>query len=158
MSNDLNRCEFIGRLGRDPEAAALPNGNAVSKFSIAVGESWKDKQTGEKQERTTWVNIVAFGLLAEVMNKYLTKGSRIFVSGKLSVRKYEKDGQTKYATEVIASEMQMLDSRGSAGAGEQDGYEGYGQKPAGRNAYSDAKGGASNRQAPPVDDGFYIPF
>lgn len=152
MSNDLNRCEFIGRLGRDPEAASLPNGNAVSKFSIAVGESWKDKQTGEKQERTTWVNIVAFGILAEVMNKYLTKGSRVFVSGKLSIRKYEKDGQTKYATEVIANEMQMLDSRGS---GEQDGYEGYGKKP---NAYSEAKGGAANRQAP--DDDFIdrIPF
>lgn len=119
MANDLNLCQFIGRLGRDPEQSYMPNGNAVCKISIAVGESWKD-QSGQKQERTTWVPIVAFGKLAEIMGQYLAKGSRIYISGKFQVRKWQgQDGQDRYTTEIIASNMQMLDARNDDNQGRQ---------------------------------------
>lgn len=112
MANDLNRCDFIGRLGKDPESAQTTNGTAVAKLSIAVGESWKDKQTGQKQERTTWVPVVAFGALAEIMGKYLKKGSQVYISGKFTTRKWQdKDGQDRYTTEIVASDMQMLGGR-----------------------------------------------
>lgn len=111
MANDLNLCQFIGRLGQDPEAKYTAAGTAVTKISIAVGEQWRDKTSGEKQERTTWVNVVAFGKLAEIMAQYLGKGARVYLSGKLSVRQYEKDGQRRYSTEIIANEMQLLDSK-----------------------------------------------
>jgi len=132
MAGDLNLCQFIGRLGRDPELSYMPNGNAVCKISIAVGEHWKD-QSGQKQERTTWVPIVAFGKLAEVMGQYLTKGSRIYVSGKMQVRKWQaQDGSDRWSTEIVASEMQMLDSKessGPAGAGHQSGAQGSAPPP-----------------------------
>lgn len=118
MANDLNLCQFIGRLGKDPEISAMANGTAVAKISIAVGESWKDKASGQKQERTTWVPVVAFGRLAEVMGQYLTKGSKVYLSGKFSTRKWQgQDGQDRYTTEIIANEMQMLDGRGDASGG-----------------------------------------
>lgn len=85
----------------------MQSGDAVASFSIAVGSSWKDKQ-GEKQESTEWVNITAFGKLAEICGEYLKKGSQVFVSGRIKTEKYEKDGQTKYATKIIAERMQML--------------------------------------------------
>ena len=113
MSNDLNLCQFIGRLGKDPVPRCLPNGTATVQISIAVGEQWKDKATGEKKERTTWVPVVAFGRLAEIIAEFTRKGSRIYVVGKFSVRQWEKDGQKNYTTEVIASDMQLLDSRSS---------------------------------------------
>lgn len=109
MANDLNLCQFIGRLGHDPEVRATAKGETVTNLSIAVNESWSDKTSGEKKELTTWVNVVAFGRLAEVMRDYLSKGSMIYVSGKLTVRKWQdKNGDTKYATEIVAREMQML--------------------------------------------------
>lgn len=111
MANDLNLCQFIGRLGQDPEAKYTAAGTAVTKISIAVGEQWRDKSSGEKQERTTWVNVVAFGKLAEIMAQYLSRGARVYLSGKLSVRQYEKDGQRHYVTEIVAKDMQMLDSK-----------------------------------------------
>lgn len=111
MANDLNQCNFIGRLGKDVETRYTQGGDAVANFSIAVGESWKDAG-GEKQERTTWVNVVAFKQLATICETYLHKGSRVFVSGKLQIRKYEaKDGTEKYSTEVIANSLQMLDPK-----------------------------------------------
>lgn len=112
MSNDLNRCQFIGRLGQDPEQKFLPSGAAVCNFSIAVGEQWKDKQSGERQERTEWVRITAFGKLAEICGQYLTKGSRIYASGRMVTRKWQaQDGTDRYTTEIVASEMQMLDGK-----------------------------------------------
>ena len=86
MSNDLNQCNFIGRLGNDPECRYLPNGDAVTNISIAVGESWKDKQ-GNKQERTEWIKVVAFRKLGEISAEYLRKGSKVYISGKMKTRK-----------------------------------------------------------------------
>lgn len=113
MANDLNRHECIGRLGKDPELKFMPSGEAVANISIACGKSWKDKESGQKQERTTWVRYVAFGKLAEIIGEYLKKGSKVYLSGELRVRKWQaQDGSDRYSTEIVASEMQMLDSRG----------------------------------------------
>lgn len=114
MANDLNRCEFIGRVGKDIELKYLPTGKAVANFSIAVGEQWKDNQTGAKQERTTWVRIVAFGNLAEICATYLSKGSKVFIAGKFTERKWQdQSGQDRYTTEIVADNLQMLDSKSS---------------------------------------------
>ncbi|HKI53911.1 MAG TPA: single-stranded DNA-binding protein [Anaerolineales bacterium] len=107
MANDLNRCEFIGRLGKPPETRYMPNGKAVTSFSLAVGSQWKNK-AGEKQEATEWVNCTAFDKLGEICGEYLKKGSQVYVSGKLKTDKYDKDGVTHYSTKVIVNEMQML--------------------------------------------------
>jgi single-strand DNA-binding protein len=107
MSNDLNQCQFIGRLGSDPETRFMPNGKAVTNFSIAVGSQWKSKD-GEKQESTEWVNITAFDKLGEICGEWLKKGSQVFISGKMKTDKFEKDGVTKYSTKIIADNMQML--------------------------------------------------
>lgn len=136
MSKDLNQCNFIGRLGRSPETRYMPSGGAVANFSIACGDDYKDKQTGQKVEQTNWINIVAFGRLAEIVGEYLHKGSRVYVSGKQVSRKWQDKalGADRYTTEIVASEMQMLDSRGAdAGggpAGPQQAPAGAGQQPA----------------------------
>lgn len=119
MANDLNRCEFIGRLGRDPETRHSPDGTAVCNFSIACGWKTKDK------EGTEWVRIVAFGKLAEICGQYLTKGKQIFVSGRMATRKWQdKDtGADRYSTEIVADQMQMLGGREGGGEG---GYGGGG--------------------------------
>jgi single-strand DNA-binding protein len=120
MANDLNQCTFIGRLGRDPEARSFPSGDQVCNFSIAVGESWKDKATGEKKERTDWINIVVTGGLVGVVTQYVKKGSQVMVSGKLRTREYtDKDGIKKYSTEIRADSMQMLGAR-QDGGGDRD--------------------------------------
>ena len=109
---DLNQCNFIGRLGADPEIRYMPNGDPVANFSIAVGEKWTDKQTGEAKENTEWVRIVAFRKLAEIIAEYLKKGSQVFISGKLKTRKWQdQNGQDRYTTEIIADQMQMLGSK-----------------------------------------------
>jgi single-strand DNA-binding protein len=120
MANDLNRHECIGRLGQDPEIKFLPSGEAVTNISIACGESWTDKTNGQKQERVTWVPYVAFGKLAEIMGEYLRKGSKVYVSGKLRVRKWQdKQGEDRYSTEIVCDQMQMLDSKPQDGSQEQ---------------------------------------
>ncbi|USE79525.1 single-stranded DNA-binding protein [Cupriavidus gilardii] len=109
MANDLNQCNFIGRLGADPESRAMPSGESVSNFRIAVG--WKSKD----KEGTEWVPVVAFGKLAEICNQYLAKGSQVFISGRFRTRKWQdKDGQDRYSTEIVAETMQMLGSRGDS--------------------------------------------
>lgn len=109
MAKDLNMWQGIGRLGRDPEVRYLPNGDAVANFSIACGDDYKDK-SGNKVEQAEWVNIVAYRKLAEIIGEYLKKGSQVYVQGKLQTRKWEKDGVTRYSTEIIANQMQMLGS------------------------------------------------
>ncbi len=112
----LNRCEFIGNLGSDPELRALPNGDAVANFSVAVTERWTNKQTGQKEESTEWVRCVAFRRQAEVCGQYLVKGSKVFVAGKMKTRKWQdQSGETKYSTEIVINEMLMLDTRASQG-------------------------------------------
>jgi len=115
MSKDLNQCNFIGRLGRDPEISYTASGSAVAKFSIACGDDYKNKQ-GRKVDKTNWINIVAFGKLAEIVGEYLKKGSKVFISGKQETDEWEKDGIKRYSTKINAREMIMLDSKGSAGS------------------------------------------
>lgn len=123
----LNQVNLIGNLGRDPEVKHLASGDAVCNFSIACSESWKDKATGEKKEKTEWVNISIFGKLAEIAGQYLKKGSQVFLSGKLQTRKWQdKDGNDRYTTEVVCHEMKML-------GGKPEGAQGGGQ-PAQRSA------------------------
>ncbi|MFA4992767.1 MAG: single-stranded DNA-binding protein [Candidatus Omnitrophota bacterium] len=109
MSKDLNSCSFIGRLGNDPESRFMPNGTQVASFAIAVGDDYKDK-SGAKIEQTEWVNLVCFGKTAEIAEKYLKKGSKIYAEGKLVTRKWDKDGITHYKTEIVLNGFQMLDS------------------------------------------------
>ena len=112
MSKDLNSCSFIGRLGKDPESNSLPSGDTVVNFSIAVGDDYKDKQ-GQKVEQTEWVNITAFGKLAEICGQYLKKGSRIYCNGKMKTRKWQdQSGNDRYSTGVVINDMQMLDGKG----------------------------------------------
>lgn len=115
MANDFNSCTFTGRLGRDCETKNMSSGDAVANFSIAVGEQWKGKD-GEKQEKTLWLNVVAYKKLAEICGEYLKKGSQVLVSGKLQIREYEKDGVKKQATELILDKMQMLGGKREEGA------------------------------------------
>ena len=112
MSKDLNSCSFIGRLGKDPKITATTNGGSIANFSIACSDDYKDKQTGQKVDQTNWINIVAFGKLAEIIGQYLAKGSRIYISGKQVTRKWQdQSGADRYSTEIVANEMQMLDSK-----------------------------------------------
>ena len=132
MANDLNLCMFIGRLGQDPEIRYLADGKAAANLSLAVGQSWKD-QNGQKQEKTEWVRVSAFGRLAEIMGEYLRKGSQIHISGRMQARKWQdNNGQDRYTTEIIANNMQMLDSRVGGqqqGGQQQSGFQGQQQRP-----------------------------
>jgi len=109
VANSLNRCEFIGNLGNDPETRYMPSGDALCSFTIACTESWKDKTTGEKKEKTEWVRFTVFGKLAEICGEYLKKGAKVFCVGKFTTRKYQaQDGTDRYATEIKLEEMIML--------------------------------------------------
>ncbi|MBI5449997.1 MAG: single-stranded DNA-binding protein [Gammaproteobacteria bacterium] len=124
MARGINKVILIGNLGKDPEVRYMPSGSAVANFSIATSEAWKDKSSGEQQERTEWHNITMYGRLAEIAGEYLKKGSKVFVEGRLQTDKYDKDGVTHYRTKIIANEMQMLDGRGEgSGAGGGGGYQ-----------------------------------
>lgn len=149
--NDLNRCEFIGRLGSDPESRFLPSGDEVVNIRIAVGKSWKDKQ-GQKQEKTEWVPIVFFGGLAGVCSRFLKKGSRIYIAGEFRTRKWQsQDGQDRYATEVVATEMQMLDGR-------QGGEAREASPPPAHGAAQDGAGGQNSASGFDDFDGDGYPF
>ena len=117
MARGVNKVILVGNLGRDPEVRYMPSGNAVANVTLATTESWKDKQTGEKQERTEWHNVVFYSRLAEIAGEYLKKGSQVYVEGSLRTRKWQdKSGNDRYTTEIIASDMQMLGGRaGSTG-------------------------------------------
>lgn len=129
MSRDLDKFMCIGRLGNDPETRYMPNGNAVTSISLAVGDDYKDKD-GKKVEQTEWVRVSAFGKLAEVMAQYLKKGSKVYIEGKMKTRSYDKDGQKHYATEINASEMFMLDGKQDAQQPAQQGHKPAQQAPA----------------------------
>ena len=120
MSRGINKVILIGNLGAEPEVRYMPSGDAVANVRIATSDSWKDRNTGELQERTEWHNVVFFGKIAEVVKQYLHKGSKIYVEGKLRTRKWQtQDGQDRYSTEVVVDingTMQMLDSRGAGGS------------------------------------------
>ena len=134
MARGINKVILVGNLGNDPETNSLPSGGAVTNISIATSESWKDKNTGQQQERTEWHRVVFFNRLAEIAAEYLRKGSKVYVEGSLRTRKWQdkQTGQDRYSTEIVGAEMQMLDSRGGAqqGPGQgQGGYDQYSQAP-----------------------------
>jgi single-strand DNA-binding protein len=118
MARGVNKVILIGNLGKDPEVRYMPSGSAVANVTLATSEQWKDKSSGERQERTEWHNVVFFNRLAEIAGEYLKKGSKVYVEGSLRTRKWQdKSGVDRYTTEIVASEMQMLDGRGFAGEG-----------------------------------------
>lgn len=117
MARGINKVILIGNLGNDPEVRYMPNGNAVTTISVATSENWKDRETGQLQERTEWHRIVFFNRLAEIAGEYLKKGAKVYVEGSLRTRKWQdKAGQDRYTTEIVANEMQMLDSKERGGA------------------------------------------
>ena len=112
MAKGLNKVMLIGHVGGDPEVRHMPNGNAVATISLATTEVWKDKQTGEKQERTEWHRVVCFNRLGEIVGEYVRKGSRLYLEGSLRTRKWQDpQGQDRYTTEIVAAELQMLDGK-----------------------------------------------
>lgn len=118
MARGINKVIIIGNLGQDPETRYMPSGAAVTNFTVATNESWKDKQTGEQKDRTEWHRVAMFNRLAEIAAEYLRKGSQVYIEGKLRTRKWQgQDGNDRYTTEIIADEMQMLGGRGDGGGG-----------------------------------------
>lgn len=114
-SRGVNKVILVGNLGKDPEMRYMPSGGAVANLTVATSDSWKDKQSGEPQERTEWHRVVMFNRLGEIAGEYLKKGSKVYIEGRLQTRKWQgQDGQDRYTTEIVASEMQMLDSRGGS--------------------------------------------
>ena len=117
MARGVNKVILIGNLGKDPEVRYMPNGNAVANITLATSESWKDKTSGEQQEKTEWHRIVMFRRLGEIAGEYLKKGSKVYIEGKLQTRKWQDNsGNDRYTTEIVADQMQMLDSRGGSSA------------------------------------------
>ena len=156
MARGVNKVIIVGNCGQDPETRFMPSGGAVTNLSIATSESWKDKTSGEPQERTEWHRVVFFNRLAEIAGEYVKKGSKLYVEGSLRTRKWQgQDGQDRYTTEIVGSEMQMLDSRGAQSGGydapQQSGYQS--QAPA-------AQAPQQSQQAPQSMDSFDddIPF
>jgi single-strand DNA-binding protein len=116
MARGINKVILVGNLGADPETRAMPSGTTVANLRIATSESWRDKQSGEQQERTEWHRVVLFGRLGEIAAEYLKKGSQVYIEGSLRTRKWQdKQGQERYSTEIVGNEMQMLGSRGGGG-------------------------------------------
>ena len=111
MSRGVNKVIIVGACGQDPETRYMPNGDAVTNLSIATSEEWKDKNTGEKQSRTEWHKVVFYKKLAEIAAQFCKKGSKLYVEGSLRTRSWEQDGVKRYSTEIIASELQMLDGK-----------------------------------------------
>ena len=161
MAGSLNKVEIIGNLGNDPEFRTLPNGNGVAQLSIATSETWKDKQTGEKKEKTEWHRVVIFGKLAEIASQYLRKGSKVFIEGALQTRKWQDQaGVDRYTTEIVVGmngRLLMLSAAndnqaGGQSQGSQQGGWGYPQQP----THSGQHKPPANE--PPMDFDDDIPF
>ena len=145
----VNKVILVGNLGNEPEHRVLPSGGGVTNISIATSESWKDKNTGEMQERTEWHRVVFFNRLAEIAAEYLRKGSKVYVEGSLRTRKWQdQSGQDRYSTEIVASEMQMLDSRNMA---QDSGFSGSAPAMAPAAPAAAAGFAAAPAAAPPAD-------
>jgi len=143
MARGVNKVILVGNLGKDPEVRYTANGGAVANITLATSESWKDKQTGENQERTEWHRVVMFNRLGEVAGEYLRKGSQVYIEGKIQTRKWQdQNGQDRYTTEIVANEMQMLGSR-SGGSGE------YNQDNANAGGFTPSPSSAPQQQAAP---------
>ncbi len=157
MARGVNKVILVGNLGKDPETRDMPSGSAVTHLTLATSESWKDKQTGDQQERTEWHKIAMFGRLAEIAAEYLRKGSQVYIEVKLRTRKWQdKEGKDRWTTEIVADEMQMLGGKGGgasagAGGGAMSGGAAAGGSGGGRAAVNDSG-------APPGDFDDDIPF
>jgi single-strand DNA-binding protein len=153
MARGINKAIIVGNLGRDPEVRYTASGSAVANVTVATSESWKDKQSGERQERTEWHRVVFFGRLAEIAEEYLKKGSQVYVEGSIRTQKWQdkESGQDRYTTEIVARDMQMLGSRGGEARGASD--DNYSD--VARSATGSSGGGASGGD-PDLDDD--IPF
>jgi len=147
MARGVNKAIIVGNLGRDPEVRYSASGNAIANVTVATTDSWKDRQSGERQERTEWHRVVFFNRLAEIVAEYLKKGSQVFIEGRIQTRKWEdKDGNERWTTEIVANEMQMLGGRPGSNA------------PAQAPAPAAAKVGADAPQPPPGEFDDEIPF
>jgi single-strand DNA-binding protein len=145
-SRGVNKVILVGNVGGDPEVRYMPSGGAVTNLTLATSETWKDKQTGQPQERTEWHRVVFFNRLAEIAGEYVRKGSKLYIEGSLRTRQWEQDGVKRYTTEIVASEMQMLDSR--------QGGQGGGQQGGGFAPQGGQQGGGFQQQAPQQGGGF----
>jgi single-strand DNA-binding protein len=159
MARGINKVILIGNLGADPETRAMPSGTTVANLRVATSESWRDKQTGEQQERTEWHRVALFGRLAEIAGEYLRKGSQVYIEGSLRTRKWQdKQGNERYSTEIVGNELQMLGGRGGGGA------PGAGAEAGGRSgasgggapSFSEESAGGSSSRGEDFDDD--IPF
>ena len=154
MARGINKVILIGNLGADPETRYLPDGNAVTNIRLATSESWRDRESGQQNERTEWHRVVFFRRLAEIAGEYLKKGSKVYIEGSLRTRQWEREGQKHYTTEIVANEMQMLDSRGDmGGGGGGGGYDNsYSNNNSGGGASRSSGGSSEPDFGPPPDD------
>jgi single-strand DNA-binding protein len=156
----INKVILVGNLGKDPEVRYTQDGKAITRFTIATSESWKDKTTGETRDKTEWHKIVAFGKLGEICGEYLSKGKQVYVEGRLQTQSWEKDGITRYTTEIIADKMQMLGSKGDGSYQGSNKGNGASQVKQNQNNFEDSYSqggfqGGPPPMEPPEDD---IPF
>jgi len=162
MARGVNKVILVGNLGKDPEVRYSPNGGGVANITIATTESWKDKTSGEKVEKTEWHRVVFFGRLAEIAGEYLKKGSQVYIEGRLQTRKWQdKEGKDRYTTEIVAGEMQMLGSREGRGAPsefDQSSDEGRSSGAGSSRAPATAASGGGKPGNPPSDFDDDIPF
>ncbi|WFF40853.1 single-stranded DNA-binding protein [Salinicola endophyticus] len=150
MARGVNKVILIGNLGQDPEVRFLPSGNPVCNLRIATTDTWTDRQSGQRQERTEWHSVVLFNKLAEIAQQYVKKGSRIYIEGRLQTRKWQgQDGQDRYSTEIVGNDMQMLDSRSGQGGGD------YAQSQYGGAPQQQPQGGYGQQQPAPAQQGGY---
>jgi single-strand DNA-binding protein len=150
-SRGVNKVILVGNVGNDPEFRAMPNGNGVANVSLATSDTWKDKTSGEAKEKTEWHRVVFFNRLAEIVEQYVNKGSKLYIEGRLQTRSWEQDGVKRYSTEIVASEMQMLDSRGGGGGG---GGASQGDNQFGQQQQAPAAQSAAPAQAPAAPANF----
>ncbi|KJZ03257.1 single-stranded DNA-binding protein [Pseudoalteromonas piscicida] len=179
MARGVNKVIIVGNLGKDPMVRYMPNGGAVAQFSVATTDSWKDKNTGQQQERTEWHRVAIFGKLAEIAGEYLCKGSQVYIEGRLQTRKWtNQQGQDQYTTEIVVDmggQMQMLGSRGEQqNTGQYQGNQQYNHAPQQQNTQRPAQstrpqqgnfapqqqqaGAQSHPMEPPIDFDDDIPF
>ena len=157
MARGINKVILIGNLGADPETRARPSGTTVANLRVATSESWRDKQTGEQQERTEWHRVALFGRLAEVAGEYLRKGSQVYIEGSLRTRKWQdKQGNERYSTEIVGNELQMLGGRGGAGAGMSASPAAAAAGSTGAPSYAEETAGGGGARSEEFDDD--IPF
>ena len=147
MARGVNKVILIGNLGADPETRFMPSGGAVTNVRLATSETWKDKQSGQMQERTEWHRVVFFNKLGEIAGEYLKKGSKVYIEGSIRTRKWQgQDGQDRYTTEIVANDMQMLDGRGDGGGGQGGGYASQGNQGGYQNQNENYGGGSAAPQ------------